>query len=195
MDGAKNMKTELMTILVTLVLVSTTPLAAADEHWDEDREFTYAGTTRQDHNLNEVCADATGGECPIVIPSGIAQISCDHTGGMFFTGIQGIGGGKFCGVRMGTTITVTLHDELLELPSATVTCPYASEVIYPPPGSPWPPLIGVTWHKDLGEAVPSLTIDVPTDCMNTEQENGLTEIHFFFNLGTATTGTATLEYE
>ncbi len=184
------MKTELMTILVTLVLVSTTPLAGADGHWDDDRESTYAGTTRVDHGLTDDCSDALG-ECPIVIPSGIVQTSCDHTGGIFGTGIQGIGGGKFCGVRMGTTITITLHDEYLELPEASITCPDHVDHYYWGGG---PHLFGIVWHKHVGHAAPSLTIDVPEDCMETEQEDGLTELNFFFDIGTATTGTATLSY-
>ncbi len=189
------MKTEITAAMVALMLVGIASLAAADDHWDEDRELTYAGTTRQDHDLNEACDEALG-KCLTHIPRGMIYTTCDDSDGIQGSGINGIGGGIFCGIRLGTTITVTLHDELLQAPEAIVTCPYVDEVIYPPSGSPWPPLIGVTWHKELGRAAPSLTLDVPDDCIEiVENEGGLTDIGIFIYTGTATTGTVALEHE
>ncbi len=193
MEGAKGMKTQLLVAMTALVLVSLGPMAAADEHWDTDREFTYAGTTRQDHSLNQECGDAAGGDCPVIIPSGIIYTSCDHTDGLFGSGINGIGGGIFCGIRMGSTVTVTLHDELLEVPEAAVTCPSHNDTFNDPILNE--PLFGVTWHQGIGDAAPSLTETVPEDCMQTiEDHDDLTNIGIFFSVGTATAGSVTLEY-
>ncbi len=178
--------------MIALVLMSIAPLAAADGHWDEDRELTYAGTTRQDHPLSGDCTYIFD-EC-MVVSSGIMHSSCHNEHGIAGTGIDSIGGGIFCDVRIGTTITITLHDEFLEVPEASVTCPNRYETPFHGPYG-GTPLFGFVLHKGLGRATPSLTIEVPDDCINTGQEDGLTEIYFFFNLGDATTGTATLEYE
>lgn len=192
--GMETMQTKVLALLATLALVSIAPLAAADEHWDQDRELTYAGTTRYDHGLNQVCADAAGGECPAVIPSGIISAVCDDDeDGIDGTGIHGIGGGIFCGIRMGATITVTLNDEALEVPEAAVTCPSHNDTVNDPITGM--PLYGVTWHQGIGDAAPSLTIQVPEDCMETvEDHDDLTNIGNFFNVGSATAGTITLEY-
>jgi hypothetical protein len=148
-----NMKV-ILAMAIAVAFVATPTMVTADhETEDRDYTFISMSRIDHGLGgpFQEFCEEQiTGGEdCPAFIPSGLMFTACDTSPGaawvnepqlapenlpegdplpggdpLLIAPFQGIGGGLFCNVLRGATITVEVSDSLSPLVTASVNCPF-----------------------------------------------------------------------
>lgn len=117
------MRYRVLVYVLMLLFVADVGIGAGSEGLD-DREASYLGASWVDHELNEECSDGIGEEeCPVRFPRGVLTAVCDGDGHPWVGGmVDGIGGVVFCEISHGSTIRLTMEDEVFAVPEAVVTC-------------------------------------------------------------------------